>query len=47
MEPASDRGGVKREDEVMQTVFLAEVHGDTKARGAAVMATWKQERPEC
>ena len=45
MEPASDRGGVKREDEVMQTASLAEVHRDTKTRGAAVMSTWKQERP--
>lgn len=45
MEPAADRCGVKREDEVIQTASLAEVHGDTKARSAVVMATWKQERP--
>lgn len=45
MEPAADRCGVKREDVVMQTASLAEVHDDTKARGTAVMATWKQARP--
>lgn len=37
MEPASDRGGVKCEDEVMQTATPAEVHGTQRQE---VLQSW-------